>query len=103
MSGQSEPVRVLHRGRLSVWCERCREYHEDTTPHRPQPTLIVAGCSDKLRHARSVAALGAAKHAMREHGVELYPYPCRHCGGWHLSRQRVRDFQVRQIEREARA
>lgn len=84
-----------------TWCDACSAWHEDTTPWRADPTPWVAGCTGKVRHPTSHAALAVAKREPHQ-GVALYPYPCRHCGGWHLSRTRAGRWQAERIAVEAR-
>jgi hypothetical protein len=92
-------------GKPVMWCEQCCEWHEDATPYRADPTPVVPGCSGKRRHATAPAAIAAAKDEARNSGRSLHPYPCKHCGGWHLSKQRLGLglWRAGQIEREAAA
>jgi len=42
-------------------------------------------CGRKVRYRGEVEALRAALRAMRNGAPPLWVYPCRFCGGWHLT------------------
>lgn len=44
-------------------------------------------CDTKTRYATFNEAMKRAKRIEQKDGVKVYPYECRFCGGWHLSKE----------------
>lgn len=45
-------------------------------------------CADKLAFDTLKQASVSANVVQFQHGTEVYPYQCQHCGLWHLSSRR---------------
>lgn len=45
----------------------------------------VLPCNDKIVFDTKKAAQTAATVAKFQHGTQLKPYKCKHCGLWHLA------------------
>ena len=53
------------------------------------PKSLLRGCIGKMRHESQRQAMRAIELKCKP-DVQLYPYRCRHCKGWHLTRQAPR-------------
>lgn len=53
-------------------------------------------CKNKVRYSDEFAARAGSMVSIELHGNvdELYVYKCRHCNGWHLTKQRQRTAAV---------
>jgi hypothetical protein len=58
-------------------------------PHAPAllPKSLVNGCIGKVRHESERIARRSAEARTGSAPVQIYVYRCRHCKGWHLTRQ----------------
>ena len=56
----------------------------------------------KLKYRRRTA-LAVARRIQRRRSLSLRPYPCPHCGSWHLTKMSARDYAESQRRNHDRA
>lgn len=51
-------------------------------------------CGSKMRYKHPWQARHAIKCTLRKHFIfhKLEPYPCKHCGGWHIGKTNTIDY-----------
>lgn len=52
--------------------------------------LEQRGCKSKRDFSTKAAAKAECKMIKKHHGKRLYPYKCRFCDKWHISRSKPR-------------
>ena len=90
------------RQRLAAKSKRRERKHRRTLDRRRRAEAAAEGgregyasCSRKVRYPNELCATRAALSSMRRGAPPLYVYPCRFCGGWHLTSHPRRDGSER--------
>ncbi|MBR3383690.1 MAG: hypothetical protein IKG69_00520 [Atopobiaceae bacterium] len=77
-----QAAKSRHKARKRIRAAQRKRDREVTAQHGAHGH---GACGRKVRHRSETEALRAALRAMRKGAPPLWVYPCRFCGGWHLT------------------